>query len=185
MSLSLTAMCKKIGPRKKTDNKPLCTHCDFLLTNQIGCLLPPANIVCEGYVFTCVCLSTGGSTWAVTPWACTPPGQVHPTPPLGRSTPWGRYPLGRYTPGQVHPLGRYTSQGSYTPWAGTSRAGTAPCASTPPQAGTPPWAGTTPLGRYNPLGRYKPPGQVHHRHSACWDTVNKWAVRIPLECILV
>ena len=24
------------------------------------CLLPPANVVCEGYVFTGVCLSTGG-----------------------------------------------------------------------------------------------------------------------------
>ena len=28
-----------------------------------------------------------------------------------------------------------------------------------------------------------PPGQVHPR--ACWDTVNKRAVRILLECILV
>ena len=36
----------------------------------------------------------------------------------------------------------------------------------------PPWAGTPP-GRYTPL------------FSACWDTVNKRAVRIPLECILV
>ena len=34
-------------------------------------------------------------------------------------------------------------------------------------AGTPPWGGT-------------PPG-----HSACWDTVNKRAAWIPLECILV
>ena len=25
--------------------------------------LPPANEVCEGYVFTCVCLSTGGCAW--------------------------------------------------------------------------------------------------------------------------
>ena len=49
----------------------------------------------------------------------------------------------------------------------------------------------TPLGRYtpgplHPPGRYTPPGQVHHpSHSACWDMVNKWAVHIPLECILV
>ena len=71
-----------------------------------------------------------------------------------------------------------------------------------PQADTPP----TPLGRYtpkqvHPLGRYTPrqvhPQQVHPlgRYtplgkytpdcSACWDTVNKRAVRIPLECILI
>ena len=42
-----------------------------------------------------------------------------------------------------------------------------------PQAGTPLWAGT-------PRGQVHPPG-----HSACWDTVNKWAVCIPLECIFV
>ena len=68
-----------------------------------GTLLPPANEVCEGYVFTPVCqsfCSQGGSTWAGTPWAGTPP------------------------------------------------------------------AGTL-------LG------------NACWDTVNKRAVRILLECILV
>ena len=28
--------------------------------------LPPANIACEGYVFTGVCLSTGGCAW----WGC-------------------------------------------------------------------------------------------------------------------
>ena len=46
------------------------------------------------------------------------------------------------------------------------------------------WAGT-PLGRYTPQ-------QVHHTlqagtplGNACWDTVNKWAVCILLECILV
>ena len=67
-------------------------------------LLPPANEVCEGYVFTGVCLSTGGSAWG-----------------------------------------------------GVSS-----------QADTP---GQTPL-------RQTPP-------SACWYTINKRAVRIPLECILV
>ena len=53
----------------------------------------------------------------------------------------------------------------------------------PPRAGTPPGqvhpqAGTPPPGQVPP-GRYTP------SHSACWDTVNKWAVRIPLECILL
>ena len=77
--------------------------------------------------------------------------------PMSRYTPWaGTPPRGRYTPGQVHP-----------------------------PAGTPlsPQAGITPPGRYTPQpgtppGRYPP-------SSACWDTVNKRAVRILLECILV
>ena len=47
---------------------------------------------------------------------------------------------------------------------------------------TPPPA-SAPLGRYTPPARY--PQQVHPMCSACWDTVNKRAVRIPLECILV
>ena len=92
------------------------------------------------------------------------PGQVHP--PAG-------------TPQQVHPLL------AGTPWAGT------------PPAGTPPSRYTSQPGRYTP--RQVPPGQVHPParqvhppqtgtpplHSACWDTVNKRAVRIPLECNLV
>ena len=65
------------------------------------------------------------------------------------------------------PPGRYTSPG-------LPRAGTPPLGRyTPPR-----WAGTLP-GRYTPLGRYTSLG------SACWDTVNKRAVRILLECILV
>ena len=84
----------------------------------ISNLLPPANEVCEDYVFTRVCLSTGGSTWAGTPPGMyTPLGRKHLP---GRYTPWagtspwagtppGRYtPLGRYTPWQVHGQGRYT-----------------------------------------------------------------------------
>ena len=80
-----------------------------------------------------VILFTGGSTWAGTP------GQVHPP--------------GRYTPQQVHPhphpLGRYT------PWAGTSQAGTPPGQVHPLGRYTPPWAGTPP-GKYTPPGRYTP-----------------------------
>ena len=90
---------------------------------------------------------------------------------------WGEY-LGRYPPWVGLPPGRYT------PWAGT----------------TPPWQ-EHPLGRQpprqvHPRDRYTTsrytPWQVHHpsdrytpTHSACWDTVNKRAVRIPLECIRV
>ena len=41
-------------------------------------------------------------------------------------------------------------------------------------------AGTPPLGRYTPFWAGTPPPG----YNACWDTVNKRAVRIPLECIL-
>ena len=79
-------------------------------------LLPSANEVCEGYVFTTVCqsfCSQGGSTWAVTPGrytlrAGTLPGQVHPLPP-GRYNPPPREQcmLGEYwqQAGGTHPTG--------------------------------------------------------------------------------
>ena len=81
-------------------------------------LLPPANEICKGYVFTRVCLSA--------PWAGTAPRQVPPPragTPLGRYTPSGQVhplwagtpPLGRYTPWQVHPLGRYTPRQVHPP----------------------------------------------------------------------
>ena len=62
-------------------------------------------------------------------------------------------------------LGRYPP-GRYTPQAGTPPR-QVPNSQVPPSAGT-------------------PPGQVHHPgHSVCWDTVNKQAVSIPLECTFV
>ena len=59
--------------------------------------LPPANEVCEGYVFTCVCHSVHSGGGGV-------PGQV---PYLGRYISLGRYtPLGQvHPPGQSHPPG--------------------------------------------------------------------------------
>ena len=53
--------------------------------------LPPANEVCEGYVFTGVCLSTGG----VYPIACwdTLPRDQWQTSSLGRHPPWADTPL--------------------------------------------------------------------------------------------
>ena len=76
-------------------------------------------------------------------------------------SPFGRYPPGQvHPPTQVHPLGRYTQLGSYLSQADTSPGRYIPPRQVHPQAGTPP-------------------------DSACWDTVNKWAVRILLECILV
>ena len=53
-----------------------------------------------------------------------------------------------------------------------------------------PLLGRHPLGRPSP-GQTPPPWaetlpeQTPLLHSACWDTVNKRVVRIPLECILV
>ena len=119
-------------------------------------LLPPANEVCEGYVFTPVCQSF--CSWGEYLGRYTSSGQVHSS--KAGTPPRQVHPqAGTHTPRQVHPLGRYT------PWADAPR-------QVHPQAGTPPWAGT-------------PHGQVNPHHSACWDTVNKRAVRIPLECILV
>ena len=45
------------------------------------------------------------------------------------------------------------------------------------------WAGTPP-GRYTPQAGTSP-WQVHPPGNVCWDMVNKRAVRILLECILV
>ena len=97
-----------------------------------GLFLPPANVVCEGYVFTGVCLSTGGG--------CLP-----------------------------HCILGYTSLGRHPPSRHPSPPGQTP---QPPQVDTP------------SLGR-QPPWANTPRCSACWDTVNKRAVRIPLECILI
>ena len=78
---------------------------------------------------------------------------------------WAGTPPGRYTPWAG------TAPGMYTPSSYTLLARQVPPRQVHPQAGTPP-------GRYTP-GRYPP------LHSACWDTVNKWAVHMPLECNLV
>ena len=62
-------------------------------------LLPPANEVCEGYVFTGVCLSRGECLGRYSP------GQIPP----GRYTPClsGRYPPGQVPSPSRYPLGRY------------------------------------------------------------------------------
>ena len=64
-------------------------------------LLPPANEVCEGYVFRGVCLSTGGGL----PHCML--GYTH--------TPWAEPCLGRHPPWQtLHPLDKHPH-----PWADT------------------------------------------------------------------
>ena len=120
----------------------------------------------QGNIFAPVCHSVnmGGVSEQV-----HPPGRYTPR----RYTPWQVHPLAGTPPGQVHTPWQVHPLGSYTPWAGTHTPGRYTTL-----AGTPPWAGTPPRQVHFP-------GQVHHLDSACWDTVNKWAVRILLECILV
>ena len=81
----------------------------------------------------------------------------------------------------VHRGGLLHCMLGYTPlWADISSLGRPPTrAYTPP--GRSPWADTIP-GRHPP--GQTPPGQIPPS-SACWDTVHKRAVRIPLECILI
>ena len=87
----------------------VCVHIHNFCNNSMCTtslyLLPPVNKVCEGFVFTGVCLSTGEGgvchiqllgPQADTPWADTP-GQ---TPPR-QTPPWADNPLG-----QTPPLGR-------------------------------------------------------------------------------
>ena len=81
------------------------------------------------------------------------------------------------------------SQVSVCPQGQVSAPGLGVCGRHPPGQTPPPWAdrpwadppGQTPPGQ-PPLGRH--PGQTPPFPSACWDTVNKQVVRIPLECIL-
>ena len=72
--------------------------------------LPPANEVCEGYVFTGVCLSTGGS--ASGPGVC---GR-HPLAdtPFWQTPPFGRHPLSD-TPMADTPPGDSQQAGSTHP----------------------------------------------------------------------
>ena len=63
-------------------------------SNVIRKLLPPANEVCEGYVFTGVCLSTGG---------CLPHCMLGYPPGPEADTSLGRHPPQVDTPGQTPP----------------------------------------------------------------------------------
>ena len=122
-------------------------------------------------MFSQVYVCPRGGVYPITCWD-TPPSRKTPaqadTPLSGQTPPpWedppGWHPPSRYThpPGQVHPLGRYNPSGQTPPGRH------------PPRQVHPSWADTPSQGRHPPLC------------SACWDAVNKQAVRIPLECILV
>ena len=69
---------------------------------------------------------------------------------------------------------------------GQTASGQTASGQTPPRQ-TPPWTDTpqadTTLSRHPP--RQTPPGRPPSLCSACWDTVNKRAIRIPLEGILL
>ena len=66
---------------------------------------------------------------------------------------------------------------SVYPWGST-------WAGTPPGQVPPGQVHTHTLGRYIPLAGTPPWTGTPPRHNARWVTVNKRAVRIPLECIL-
>ena len=88
-------------------------HCQW---PHFEILLPPANEVCEDYVFTRVCHSVHGGGGGEYLDRYPPPGQVHPLgqvhSPAG-TPPWAGTPPGRYTPlGRYYPSGRYIPLGA-------------------------------------------------------------------------
>ena len=114
-------------------------------------LLPPANVVCEGYVFTGVCLSTVGEGLP----QCMlgdPPTRETPLNPLP-----GRPPLpGDHLPGRPPP-GRHPCQGDPLPGR-PPLAGRPPARETPHQEDTP--ARETPLPGRPPLQAHTQGGKL-------------------------
>ena len=108
------------------------------------------KVTCEGYVFTGVCLSTGG---------CLP---HTPHPPRTR----GRHHLDRHPPGQTSP-NRHS-------WANTPQEDNPPC-ETPLWAYTP--SGQTTPEQTPPEQTPPEADTLLNRHplvpSVCWETVNK------------
>ena len=73
---------------------------------------------CEGYVFTGVCLSTGGVCLSAC-WDTTPPAKETPlprTPPVKETPPAKETPPQRRPPCQGDPLARRTPLGADTPY---------------------------------------------------------------------
>ena len=90
-------------------------------TGMHSCLIEfllPANEVCEGYVFTGVCLSTGGMHACPqgmnTPRSCIPLWYAHP---LGTHTPRHAHtPRHTCPPRHTHPPNRYYEMWSISGW---------------------------------------------------------------------
>ena len=176
-------------------------HDVFNSTPPARKLLTPSHFYrpqrsCAGYVFTGVCLSTGGGGVCLSAcWDTTPPQGADPpeadTPPSpGADTPGADTPLGADTlPEQTPPF-----PGSRTPQEQTPQSRHPPFPrSRPPGADTP--QEQTPQSRHPPGADTPhpptPPEQTPPRADTPGaDTPPKirsllWTVRILLECILV
>ena len=135
-------------------------HLVRLLVSYIfSILLPPANVVCEGYVFTGVCLSTGGVSREggtpqkeASPWQGVPPPPGRRHPPGIENPPEGGTSLARRPPGRRHPPARRPP----TPWK-----------EAPPQKEAPPGK-ETPLPRRSIPLKEAPPSKETpgNRHTA-------------------
>ena len=127
---------------------------------------------CEGYVFTRVCLSTGGSTWAGTPRTrYTPRDQVHPQETATVAD--GTHPIGMHS---CYWPQRSCGQGSiFTPVCHSVHGGGLPqcMRDTTPQDQTPPQTRQTP-----PLTRQTPPpppgSRLQHTVYCCGWYASYW-----------
>ena len=135
-------------------------------------LLPPANEVCEGYVFTGVCLSTG---WGggVCPIACwdTPPGTRGRHPPGPEAdTPWADTPLGQPPPGQTPPQDQRQTPPGRTPPCPGPETDTLQ-RQTPPLGRHPPWANTP---RQTPSAVHGGIRSTSGRYASHWNAFLLW-----------
>ena len=115
---------------------------------------------CEGYVFTAVCLSTGGGSASVHAWIPLTP------PPLGPGTipPGTRHALGADPPPHLGSRPRWDLLGVYPPGPGTLLRADTP----PPGSGTPLEADLP--GPGTPLGADPPPADGY----CCGEYASYW-----------
>ena len=112
-------LCLNGGACKNVDGEAQC-ECETGSANTTT-YLPPANVVCEGYVFTGVCLSTGGCLPQCMLGCHTPPKQTplsrHPSPEGRHPSPEGRHPREQTPPPRSRqpPLEADTPLGSRPP----------------------------------------------------------------------
>ena len=117
--------------------------------------------------YTCLWFcSRGGGSGQTLLWADTPPGQTPPGKTTPRQTPPAQNMLGYgQQAGGMHLTGMHSCWCCYFPygWGVSQHA----------------------MGHTHPPRQTPSSGQTSPLRNACWDTVNKRAVRILLECILV